>query len=139
MRPSSLASRPAAAAHIVKPRAPSHVQGFDPGRRWPEVTYILPAYLNNEAAILDDTMQSYLRLRCPAPLNIMIVYNAKRRLPREERALKRAWHGFRQGNFRVTVVQNNTCAPPHAALSPGWVHVVSAIGQVCTLNGAVAL
>jgi hypothetical protein len=76
--------------------------------------YIIPAYLNNEAPILDQTLETYQQLRYPGQLHVIIVYNARGELPQEEAALRRTWHGFSSGRFDVTVIANNSCAtcPP---------------------------
>ena len=87
--------------------------GFKHERQWPEVTYIIAAFLNNEAPILDDTLAAYQRLRYPGTLNVMVVYNAKGDQQREERALVRKWHGFTQGSLTVSVLENNACASSH--------------------------
>ena len=72
--------------------------------------YIIPAYLNNEASILDETIASYQSLRYPGCLHVVIVYNAKGDLAQEEAALTRAWDGFSSGGLDVTIVANNSCA-----------------------------
>jgi hypothetical protein len=72
--------------------------------------YIIPAYLNNEAPILDETLKSYQELRYPGRLHVIIVYNAKGNLAQEEATLRRTWHGFSSGRFDVTVIANNSCA-----------------------------
>ena len=43
----TLMSLVATVAHLAT--ANLHM-GFDPGRKWPEVTYMIPAYLNNEVS-----------------------------------------------------------------------------------------
>ena len=44
---------------------------------WPELAYIVPAYLNNEAVVLDDTLEAYLNLDYPGSLTVLLVYNCK--------------------------------------------------------------
>ena len=46
-------------------------------KAWPEVAYIVPAYLNNEASVLDDTLEAYLKLDYQGSTTVLLVYNCK--------------------------------------------------------------
>jgi hypothetical protein len=75
-------------------------------RSWPEVTYIIPAYLNNEAPILDETCENYIGLEYAGVINVMIVYNTRNPMPDEEASLMDKWDGYETGNIRFMVVRN---------------------------------
>lgn len=82
---------------------------IDQTRKWPEVCYIIPAYLNNEAGILDETMEQYLQLEYAGVINVMIVYNTRGPLPDEEAKLMNAWNGYHIGRMNFYVVNNPGC------------------------------
>lgn len=54
-----------------------------PAVRYPPATAIIAAYLPNEAATIVDTVEAFLRLEYPAPLQIILAYNTDRDLPIE--------------------------------------------------------
>lgn len=83
-------------------------------RKWPEVCYIIPAYLNNEAGILDETMEQYLQLEYAGVINVMIVFNTRGPMPDEEAKLMNAWNGYHIGRMNFYVVSNPGCAPAAA-------------------------
>eukprot|EP00892_Ulva_mutabilis_P007702 jgi/Ulvmu1/5303/UM022_0097.1 len=79
---------------------------IDQTRKWPEVCYIIPAYLNNEAGILDETMEQFLQLEYAGVINVMIVYNTRGPMPDEEAKLMNAWNGYHIGRMNFYVVNN---------------------------------
>ena len=46
-------------------------------KAWPTVVYIVPAYLNIEASVLDDTLEAYLKLTYQGSVTVLLVYNCK--------------------------------------------------------------
>ena len=44
---------------------------------WPALAYIVPAYLNNEANILDATLEAYSQLNYRSSITVLLVYNCK--------------------------------------------------------------
>lgn len=56
----------------------------EPGSPYPPATAIIAAYLPNEAATIVDTIEAFLRLDYPAPLQIILAYNTPRNLPVEQ-------------------------------------------------------
>lgn len=102
---------------------------IDQKRKWPEVCYIIPAYLNNEAGILDETMEQYLQLEYAGIINVMIVYNTRGPLPDEEAKLMNAWNGYHIGRMNFYVVNNPGCAS--ASRGPLRACVESCCGLLC--------
>lgn len=41
------------------------------------LAYVVPAYLNNEADILDETLDSYCSLEFDGRIHVIVVYNSK--------------------------------------------------------------
>jgi hypothetical protein len=87
--------------------------------KWPEVTYMVPAYLGNEAGILGQTIQHYLDLDYDGEINIMIVFNSTASLPKAEAALYDTWDGMRIGRKSFQVVKNAWC-DPYMLMVPIW-------------------
>lgn len=54
-----------------------------PDESYPPATAIVAAYLPNEAATVEETIESMLRMDYPAPLRIILAYNTPRDLPVE--------------------------------------------------------
>jgi cellulose synthase/poly-beta-1,6-N-acetylglucosamine synthase-like glycosyltransferase/DNA-binding response OmpR family regulator len=54
-----------------------------PATPYPPASAIIAAYLPNEAAIVLDTVEAFLRLDYPAPLQIILAYNSPLELPVE--------------------------------------------------------
>jgi hypothetical protein len=79
--------------------------------KWPPIVYIIPAYLDNEAAILDDTLSAYKELRYQGSLTVMIVYNTRRNMAVEEAELTARWHNRQTGCMKVQIVSNHGCVP----------------------------
>jgi cellulose synthase/poly-beta-1,6-N-acetylglucosamine synthase-like glycosyltransferase/GGDEF domain-containing protein len=53
------------------------------GSPFPPATAIIAAYLPNEAGTILETLQAFLRIEYPAPLQIILAYNTPRALPIE--------------------------------------------------------
>ncbi|CAM9260514.1 unnamed protein product [Scytosiphon promiscuus] len=82
---------------------------FGPSIRYANLVYIVPAYLNNEADILDDTISSYCNLTFNGRIHVMLVYNCKGDMSEAELALKTKWDGMvagRKNNISVSIVKN---------------------------------
>lgn len=107
-------------------------------KKWPPVTYIVPAYLDNEAPILDDTLAAYKRLEYAGPLTVMIVYNTRKAMPAEEAELRSKWHNRRCGHMRVRVLGNPGCASrcpslPRSLVSR-WYRSTRSLPSPCALQ-----
>lgn len=70
------------------------------------VAYIVAAYLNNEADILDETLQAYLQLEYRGSIQVLVVYNVKGSSIAQEAGLLQRWHGKQAGNVYVSMVRN---------------------------------
>jgi cellulose synthase/poly-beta-1,6-N-acetylglucosamine synthase-like glycosyltransferase/GGDEF domain-containing protein len=55
----------------------------EPGSPFPPATAIIAAYLPNESATVLETLQAFLRIEYPAPLQIILAYNSPRAMPIE--------------------------------------------------------
>jgi cellulose synthase/poly-beta-1,6-N-acetylglucosamine synthase-like glycosyltransferase len=55
-----------------------------PAAPYPAASAIIAAYLPNESATIIDTVEAFLRLDYPGPLQIILAYNTPRNLPVEE-------------------------------------------------------
>ncbi len=70
------------------------------------MTVLIPAFLNNECGILDETLRAHARLAYQGPLTVLLVYNKGPagpegpRLEEAERELRAAWAGREEGNVR---------------------------------------
>jgi len=49
-----------------------------------KITYILPAYMDNEATVLEGTIRSYLDMEYNGHIHIMVVYNSKKDMRKAE-------------------------------------------------------
>jgi hypothetical protein len=78
--------------------------------KWPSIVYVIPAYLDNEAPILSETVMAYEKLKYKGSLLVMIVYNTRKDMRAEERALQARWHERRVGNATIRIVANPGCA-----------------------------
>ena len=70
------------------------------------VAYIVAAYLNNEADILDDTLEAYLQLEYRGSIQVLVVYNVKGTSIPQEAGLLQRWHGKQAGNICISMVRN---------------------------------
>ncbi len=59
----------------------------EPGSPYPPASAIIAAYLPNEAATVLETIEAFMRIDYPAPLQIILAYNTPRTMPIEQ-ALK---------------------------------------------------
>jgi cellulose synthase/poly-beta-1,6-N-acetylglucosamine synthase-like glycosyltransferase len=59
-----------------------------PAAPYPPATAIIAAYLPNEAPIIEDTIQAFLRVQYPARLQIILAYNTPRDMPEIEERLR---------------------------------------------------
>ncbi|CAN0172710.1 unnamed protein product, partial [Ectocarpus sp. 4 AP-2014] len=81
-----------------------------PYLRLPKIAYLVPAYLNNEADILDDTLQSYCDLNYRGEATVLVVFNTKGETLGMESVLMAKWDGIVCGeskNIRIKIVKNN--------------------------------
>jgi cellulose synthase/poly-beta-1,6-N-acetylglucosamine synthase-like glycosyltransferase len=53
-------------------------------RPYPAASAIIAAYLPNEAATVEDTLEAFLRIEYPAALQVILAYNTPQNLPVEE-------------------------------------------------------
>lgn len=82
--------------------------------RDPSIAYIIPAYLNNEADILDDTISAYCNMQYKGDILVLVVFNSKGdKMSETESALFARWDGIErggkggQGHIRIRVVKND--------------------------------
>jgi len=74
-----------------------------------KIAYLIPAYLNNEADILDDTIRSYCDMEFRGEMLVMIVFNSEGDTVEAEAELVNKWDGIVCGqsrNIRVRIVKN---------------------------------
>eukprot|EP00850_Spirogloea_muscicola_P005948 SM000028S10042 [mRNA] locus=s28:66460:68045:- [translate_table: standard] len=60
----------------------------EPGRPYPPASAIIAAYLPNEADTILDTIQAFLDLEYPAPLQVVLAYNSPKDMPEIEGLLQ---------------------------------------------------
>ena len=56
----------------------------EPAKPYPPASAIIAAYLPNEAPIIEETVQAFLRVQYPAPLQIILAYNTPEDMPEIE-------------------------------------------------------
>ncbi|MGZ6826029.1 MAG: response regulator [Mycobacteriales bacterium] len=86
--------------HPVQPLLPWD----DPGaahRAHPPASAIIAAYLPNEAATILETVEAFLRVDYPGPLQVVVAYNTPKDLPVEHRLAEMARHDDRLLVLRV--------------------------------------
>ena len=70
----------------------------------PQVTCIIPAYLNNEIGILDETLTAHAACEYRGPMTVMLMYNKKPgsgpKFREAERELVARWNGYSVRNLR---------------------------------------
>ena len=71
-----------------------------------KITYIIPAYMDNEAVVLEETIQSYLDMEYNGHIHIMVVYNSRKDMREAEQKIHNKWDNYVCGNTRVTIVKN---------------------------------
>ena len=91
----------------------------EPAKPYPPASAIIAAYLPNEAPIIEETVQAFLRVQYPAPLQIILAYNTPRDMPEIEdrlREIARANPRFVPMRVRESTskAQNVNAALPYA-------------------------
>ena len=106
-----------------------------------QVTVVVPAFLNNEVGILDDTLRAHARLAYRGPLTVLLVYNkgpagpaGEARLEQAENELHAAWAGREEGNVRCVCTQR-PCSGRAAAGSVHSMPVSSMLGTFTAFRG----
>ena len=61
---------------------------IEPATPYPAATAIIAAYLPNEASIIEETVQAFLRMQYPASLQIILAYNTPTDMPEIEGRLR---------------------------------------------------
>jgi cellulose synthase/poly-beta-1,6-N-acetylglucosamine synthase-like glycosyltransferase len=56
----------------------------EPGAPYPAASAIIAAYLPNEAPVIIDTIEAFLRVNYPEPLQVILAYNTPKDMPIEE-------------------------------------------------------
>ena len=68
------------------------------------MTVIIPAYLNNEIGILDETLTAHAACEYRGPMTVMLMYNKKPgsgpKFREAERELAARWNGYSVRNLR---------------------------------------
>jgi cellulose synthase/poly-beta-1,6-N-acetylglucosamine synthase-like glycosyltransferase len=91
----------------------------EPATPYPPASAIIAAYLPNEAPIIEATIEAFLRMQYPAPLQVILAYNTPKDMPEIETRLREiARDNPRFIPMRVTAstskAQNVNAALPHA-------------------------
>lgn len=60
----------------------------EPASPYPPASAIIAAYLPNEAAIIEDTINAFLQVQYPASLQIILAYNTPKDMPEVEERLR---------------------------------------------------
>lgn len=72
-----------------------------PNKHYPPASAIIAAYLPNEAATVEATIEAFLRLDYPAPIQVILAYNSPRDMPIERVFAEIAARDSRFIPFRV--------------------------------------
>ena len=80
----------------------------EPASPYPPATAIITAYLPNEAATIRETLEAFLRIEYPAPLQIILAYNTPRAMPIEQDLSELA---ARDKRFLPLCVKGSTSKP----------------------------
>lgn len=75
----------------------------NPDTTYHPMTYIIPAFLDNEVDILDDTLLSYSRLEYVGEVRVILVYNTKKDMTESEDLLFYKWDGKTINNGSCSV------------------------------------
>ena len=76
----------------------------------PKIAYLIPAYLNNEADILDGTISDYCNLAYAGEVLVLVVFNSNGDISATESTLVSKWDGVVRGpsgNIRISIVKND--------------------------------
>ena len=112
------------------------------------ITYILPAYLNNEAVVLDETLKSYCEMVYNGNIRVMVVYNSKGDMRESENFLHREWDGHVEGNVTISIVKNENSTSKAENVNYGislvrdttdYIAIMDADHQPAKDNAAVAM
>ena len=80
-----------------------------------QVTVIIPAYLNNEIGILDETLTAHAACEYRGPMTVMLMYNKKPgsgpKFREAERELVARWNGYGVRNLRCAATARRPAAP----------------------------
>jgi cellulose synthase/poly-beta-1,6-N-acetylglucosamine synthase-like glycosyltransferase len=60
----------------------------EPAAPYPPASAVIAAYLPNEAPIIEDTIRAFLRVKYPAPLQVILAYNTPKDMPEVEERLQ---------------------------------------------------
>lgn len=73
------------------------------------LTYIIPAFLDNEVDILDETLASYTKLVCDENIHVVLVFNTRKDMKEEEDLLFYKWDDkkFMNGKITIEVLKNH--------------------------------
>ena len=72
------------------------------------IVYIIPAYLNNEKTVLDETLEEYCKLEYNEKIDVMVIYNCKGEMATDESILFNRWDNVRFGsNGRIRIIKNS--------------------------------
>lgn len=61
---------------------------LEPAAPYPRASAIIAAYLPNEAPIIEATVEAFLRVQYPAPLQVILAYNSPKDMPEIEQRLR---------------------------------------------------
>lgn len=112
------------------------------------ITYIIPAYLDNEAALLGQTLESYCEMKINGDLHVMVVYNSKRDMSDAEFFLDSKWNNYVHGNMRISIIKNMDSRSKAENVNHGlslvgdnvdFIAIMDADHQPATDNAAVAM
>lgn len=85
------------------------VSPVGPYVRAAKIAYLIPAYLNNEACILNDTISSYCNIEYHGDILVLVVFNSRGDMSEAEFDLLLKWDGVvrgKSGNIRISIVKN---------------------------------
>ena len=112
------------------------------------ITYIIAAYLDNEAVLLEQTLESYCEMRFNGLLHVMVVYNCKRDMSDAEVFLDSKWNNSVHGNVRISIIKNMDSTSKAENVNHGlslvgdnvdFIAIMDADHQPATDNAAVAM
>ena len=70
------------------------------------ITYIIPAYMDNESVVLDETLKSYCELKFNGTIHVMVIYNSKRDMSKVEEEMDSKWNEKVFGNISISIIKN---------------------------------
>ena len=89
-------------------RMPEHEEKTSSPNGFPRILCIVPAYLDNEKAILKETLEAYCRVK--GEITVLLVYNVKKksRTWDFEEYLRLTWHGFVTNGVQFFILENES-------------------------------